>query len=933
MVELQPEMEDSVGQITDVLDDSVVVNQVVRVPVSPDKISQFPLASVVEYSAVRNHSHQGFMYRGVWVLPLSDKDRLKQVQPDHAAALAQIGGVGNSNGGIVIEKPTALFKFLSPAAAIGEEQLLELNVRNIAKSDQTLFNYVIESAIPFRPELCVLVEEPDLTCGPLKVPGLSSFNVRLRAKFRDFGCTTESLVLHFGNDITVKCIIYIVAGDQNFIDSYGSVERAQHVQTRNAQIFRNRSSKYVGPRKLIHLPKKKSNFKHAQWEVPGEIISFLKRNPKDWDPMLLEKYDYLASPLCSFNYAEKWHDLLWFEEIAMFRAFQRHNGKDIVLIKEEGPNEYGVPGDFEERGPTVLPGDHFQCYLENRHRKCALKFSGLVVSVHWNKAIVQMQPEFKPFDTMQWETSFQFARTMYQWKHDVVERRQAQLDNDKWLFPTRDNLQKQEAQLNVRMVNGSLVVRGEAIEFLRPDLNSTQLSAIKDIVRGEYRSHPYLLSGPPGTGKTTVLVDIIYLLMREMPQARVLVCTQSNCAANLIVQKLVASGKIQQGDLWRVIGKQLFKQPETIPTEIRNFCTALEEVEEEDDQIRGQIDLETLQNSRVLVTTCATMGHIRRLNFPEDHLTHLILDEAGQCLEPEVLIPMSLMENPEAQLVMAGDVKQLGPTVHWTLLEECGYTKSLFERLLEVPGLYKKDQKWADENQDKWPTVSDLYSELAENYRAGPSVLAIYNDLFYEGSLKSTLINEQLHYMVVHLLQTAMPPSQHRSVDQGVFFLSVIGENKCRENDPSWYNAMEAAVVLDVYTKIHRMGFTVSNDVAIISPYQGQVRYIRSVMEQSEMPMCRLGSVEEFQGQECTIVILSTVRSTSNLLELDRNTDLGFITNPKRTNVALSRAQCVLIIVGNGPFLNSDPLWREIIQKCCFNYAYHDLQLGSSDQI
>lgn len=137
VLELHPERLEAAGRVTDLLVDSVIVNKAVKVPVSPDRIDQFPLDSMVEYSAVRNHSHPGYTHRGIWVQPLIDQDRLRQVKPDHAAALALLDGVGHSNGGIVIEKGSFMIQFLSPV--IGEEQCLDANVTNIAKWDHALF--------------------------------------------------------------------------------------------------------------------------------------------------------------------------------------------------------------------------------------------------------------------------------------------------------------------------------------------------------------------------------------------------------------------------------------------------------------------------------------------------------------------------------------------------------------------------------------------------------------------------------------------------------------------------------------------------------------------------------------------------------------------------------------------------------------------------
>lgn len=171
-------------------------------------------------------------------------------------------------------------------------------------------------------------------------------------------------------------------------------------------------------------------------------------------------------------------------------------------------------------------------------------------------------------------------------------------------------------------------------------------------------------------------------------------------------------------------------------------------------------------------------------------------------------------------------------------------------------------------------------------------------------------------------LQAILPKTPGRSPDQGVLFYGVIGAQQRSSTNPSWMNAKEAIIVLDVLEKL-RAAKVPMDDVAIISPYQGQVRYIRKLMEQRMMAdPCRVGSVEEYQGQEKPIIILTTVRSSKEQFHFDRQFNLGFVHNPKRMNVALSRAQSLLIVIGDPVTLSVDPNWEKLIKYCQSKKAF-----------
>lgn len=193
-----------------------------------------------------------------------------------------------------------------------------------------------------------------------------------------------------------------------------------------------------------------------------------------------------------------------------------------------------------------------------------------------------------------------------------------------------------------------------------------------------------------GTGKTSTLIEMILQLHRK-GNSRLIVAAPSNSAANLLTQRLANSGALKAGQFVRIVSQNSIERDQ-IPDELRIHCITVdiaaprsraEPVNPVENGIRVQCNSEQIGMHRILVSTCSTFGSLLYMKFRTGHFTHVIVDEAGQCTEPEIAIPISLIDKNDGQIILAGDPHQLGPVVLSPVAKKCGLSKSLLSRLLD----------------------------------------------------------------------------------------------------------------------------------------------------------------------------------------------------------------------------------------------------------
>ncbi|XP_036375537.1 RNA helicase Mov10l1 [Megalops cyprinoides] len=428
-------------------------------------------------------------------------------------------------------------------------------------------------------------------------------------------------------------------------------------------------------------------------------------------------------------------------------------------------------------------------------------------------------------------------------------------------------------------------------QFFNPYLNPAQVEAVKRILAAECRPTPYILFGPPGTGKTITLIEAILQVYHRVPSSRLLVCTPSNSASDLICLRLHYSGFLRCASLVRI--NATCRQLESVPEVLWPYCRAGE-------------DLRNASFHRIVVSTCSSAGMFYQIGLRVGHFTHVFIDEAGQATEPETLIPLGLLSEKDGQIVLSGDPQQLGPVVKSRLASAFGLGVSLLERLMATP-LYSRDERGYN------PL---LVTKLVYNYRSHEALLALPSRLFYAGELcvraQRAVVDALCHW---NRLPTKGFP---------LIFHGVRGTEMREGNNPSWFNPSEAIQVMLYCCQLAKRLYNpiAATDIGIIAPYRKQVEKMRILLHRVGLMDIKVGSVEEFQGQEFLIILLSTVRSNELAVGENGQCALGFLSNPKRFNVAITRPKALLIVVGNPHVLVKDPCFNALLQYSMENGAF-----------
>ncbi|XP_053992701.1 probable RNA helicase armi isoform X1 [Hylaeus volcanicus] len=473
-------------------------------------------------------------------------------------------------------------------------------------------------------------------------------------------------------------------------------------------------------------------------------------------------------------------------------------------------------------------------------------------------------------------------------------------------------------------------IKKRKLNWFNKNLNYYQKEAIRNILKAHARPLPYVIFGPPGTGKTVTLCEGILQILSTVPESRLLIATPSNSSANLIAERLLDSGVLKPGDMVRLIAHHCLTN-DSIPDKLLPYCATAELAEEgthEKTKYNGMgprlnCTMNVLGRHRITIGTCIALGILHNMGFPHGHFSHVLVDEAGQATEPEIMIPLNFIHSDYGQVILAGDALQLGPVVQSRIAKHFGLDESFLSRLLQhFP--YQKDPNGFETQYDP-----RLVTKLIMNYRSLPEILKLPSSLFYDSELIAQISSKKSKE--AKLLQTlAAELPERKGSPPAVVFHGVNGEN-CKDSDcPSWYNPEEAAQVYLYLLKLYKCGLS-PDDIGIITPYQKQVYEIREILMELDMKLPKISSVEGFQGQERNVIIISAVRSSNNFVNEDIKHSLGFVACPRRLNVAITRARVLVIILGNPKLLAQDPYWRNVLLYCIKQNSYTGCNFIFSD--
>lgn len=489
-----------------------------------------------------------------------------------------------------------------------------------------------------------------------------------------------------------------------------------------------------------------------------------------------------------------------------------------------------------------------------------------------------------------------------------------------------------------------------AVPVSLPWLNAAQEEAVREVLRAR---DVMVVHGPPGTGKTTTLVEAVCEVLRREPQ--VMVCAQSNTAVDWISSQLAdrGVGVLRIGNPTRVTESMLahtyehrfsahpdypalwairrnIRQLYSTPRKGRghDFHQKVARLRERADELELRIRHSLFDNARVIASTLAGAAHPL---LSGQHYHTLFIDEAAQALEAASWIAMQKAD----RVVFAGDHRQLPPTVKSRAAQTGGLAESLMETVVQ--------------------TQPEMVRLLTVQYRMNEALMRFSSEWFYEGRLEAA--PEVRHRSILDLscsplqwvdtgsgevdhpaaeaeaANEAIPATEQANTPAGEAKQEVAeAEKKAAEAEeqPDYreqfvggtygrVNKAEARLTLrtlsDFIKQVGRTRLLEERiDIGIISPYRAQVQYLRTLLRTDDYlrPLRKaitINTIDSFQGQERDIILVSLVRA-------NETGNIGFLADLRRINVALTRARSVLILLGNSDTLCRHRFYRELFRRC-----------------
>ena len=444
------------------------------------------------------------------------------------------------------------------------------------------------------------------------------------------------------------------------------------------------------------------------------------------------------------------------------------------------------------------------------------------------------------------------------------------------------------------------------ITLLASTLNEPQRAAIEYALAAKDFA---IIHGPPGTGKTTTVVEFIREAVARGDT--VLACAPSNHAVDNLLEKLLAAGElpVRLGHPARVM-PHLRARAIDILAEKHPDARQARKLAKEAFALFGQADkwtqekpqpgeraalrreardmlqavrkLEALAIERVLdeaKIVCATLTGLDSQLLGQRRFSVAVIDEACQATEPAAWVPL-LRAN---KVVLAGDHCQLPPTILSSEAAEGGLSISLMERLVHLYG-------------------PDACKLLTIQHRMNAAIMQFSNSEFYDGNL---IAHESVSG---HLLCDLLGVTRDPLTETPVNFIDTAGasyDEELEEDTGSRFNAQEAVLVVRKVRALLALGVSAAQ-IGVITPYRAQVRLLREKL--ADVPELEIDSVDGFQGREKEAIVVSLVRSNNE-------GEIGFLADTRRTNVALTRARRKLLVIGDSATLANDDFYQRMVTE------------------
>ncbi len=445
-----------------------------------------------------------------------------------------------------------------------------------------------------------------------------------------------------------------------------------------------------------------------------------------------------------------------------------------------------------------------------------------------------------------------------------------------------------------------------------PQLNPSQNKAVNQIL---LERDIAVIHGPPGTGKTTTLVQGIKQLTKV--ENTVLVCAPSNAAVDLLTEKLSKEGlmvvrvgnisRVEQGVIEHTLESHLSRHPESKNikkvkieaakcrrdanrfkrrfgaeerTERKHLRQQARELMDWATQLEKRLLDQILSSAQVITTTLVSSNNLALRDF---HFKTVVIDEAAQALEPATWIPIIKAD----KVILAGDPYQLPPTVKSNEAQREGFNITLLEHCIKK---------------------LDRVSLLDTQYRMNKIIMGFSNEVFYEGALQA---DEKVKDWLLDIPENG--PLE---------FVDTAGcgfDEKLNEEFRSRFNPDEFNILREHLYQLLECFKGEIPSIGIISPYREQVIFMSKGINLDEklkdIKNITIDTIDAFQGQERDVIYISLVRS-------NEKGEIGFLSDYRRMNVAMTRARKKLIVIGDSATLGNHKFFQQFIEYCEKNNAY-----------